>query len=151
MWPSAVVHEHWPVGQRMLVEMEDYACSEYIVTVFLACQITIKNEQVHLTFKRKTTPDSYTPPPKADVPNMWLSWNEVFRLPQTIERPSVGLSKNDFHQTSTPVSMCEYSTPNEHATSQIEHGDDVMSTVDVLWVVALAFPYGGGVWLQCVC
>ena len=30
-------------------------------------------------------------------------------------------------------------------TSQIEHGDDVMSTVDVLWVVALAFPDGGGV------
>jgi transposase len=29
--------------------------------------------------------------------------------------------------------------------SQIEHGDDVMSTVDVLWVVALAFPDGGGV------
>jgi hypothetical protein len=26
-----------------------------------------------------------------------------------------------------------------------EHGDDVMSTVDVLWVVALAFPDGGGV------
>jgi transposase len=25
------------------------------------------------------------------------------------------------------------------------HGDDVMSTVDVLWVVALAFPDGGGV------
>ena len=36
-------------------------------------------------------------------------------------------------------------------TSQIEHGDDVMSTVDVLWVVTLAFPDGGGVWLQCVC
>ena len=35
-------------------------------------------------------------------------------------------------------------------TSQIEHGDDVMSTVDVLWVVALAFPDGGGVGLQCV-
>ena len=30
-------------------------------------------------------------------------------------------------------------------TSQIEHGDDVMSTVDVLWVVTLAFPDGGGV------
>jgi hypothetical protein len=29
--------------------------------------------------------------------------------------------------------------------SQIEHGDDIMSTVDVLWVVALAFPDGGGV------
>jgi hypothetical protein len=25
------------------------------------------------------------------------------------------------------------------------HGDDVMSAVDVLWVVALAFPDGGGV------
>jgi hypothetical protein len=33
----------------------------------------------------------------------------------------------------------------DHVTSQIEHGDDVMSTVDVLWVVALAFPEGGGV------
>jgi hypothetical protein len=32
-----------------------------------------------------------------------------------------------------------------HVTSQIEHGDDVMSTVDVLWVVALAFPDGEGV------
>jgi hypothetical protein len=34
---------------------------------------------------------------------------------------------------------------DNHAFSQIEHGDDVMSTVDVLWVVALAFPDGGGV------
>jgi transposase len=32
-----------------------------------------------------------------------------------------------------------------HVTSQIEHGDDVMSTVDVLWVVTLAFPDGGGI------
>jgi hypothetical protein len=36
-------------------------------------------------------------------------------------------------------------TPNDHVTSQIEHGDDVMSTVDVLRVVALAIPDGGGV------
>jgi hypothetical protein len=35
--------------------------------------------------------------------------------------------------------------PNDHVTSQIEHGDDVMSTVDVLWVVALSIPDGGGV------
>jgi hypothetical protein len=34
---------------------------------------------------------------------------------------------------------------NGRVTSQIEHGDDVMSTVDVLWVVALAFPDDGGV------
>jgi hypothetical protein len=49
MWPSVVVHEHWPVSQRMIVEMVDYAWSEHIVTVFWACQITIKNVQVQLT------------------------------------------------------------------------------------------------------
>jgi hypothetical protein len=48
MWPSVVVHEHWPVSQRMIVEMGDYAWSEHIVTVFLACRITIKNVQVQL-------------------------------------------------------------------------------------------------------
>jgi hypothetical protein len=37
MWPSVVVHEHWPVSQHMIVEMGDYAWSEHIVTVFLAC------------------------------------------------------------------------------------------------------------------
>ena len=61
MWPSVVVHEHWPVSQRMIVEMGDYAWSEHIVMVFLACQINIKNVQVQLTVKGKTTPDSYTP------------------------------------------------------------------------------------------
>ena len=65
MWPSLVVYEHWPVSQRMIVEMGDYACSEHIVTVFLACQISIKNVQVQLTVKGKTTPDSYTSIPKS--------------------------------------------------------------------------------------
>jgi hypothetical protein len=70
MWPSVVVHEHWPVSQRMIVEMGDYAWSEHIVTVILACQITIKNVQVQLIVKEKTvTP----PPPKAVLPKMWLS------------------------------------------------------------------------------
>jgi hypothetical protein len=45
------------VSQRMIVEMGDYAWSEHIVTVFLACQITIKNVQVQLTVKGKTIPD----------------------------------------------------------------------------------------------
>jgi hypothetical protein len=62
---SGVVHEHWPVSQRMIVEMGDYAWSEHIVMVILACQITIKNVQVQLTVKGKTTPDSYTPTPKS--------------------------------------------------------------------------------------
>jgi hypothetical protein len=116
MWPSVVVHEHWPVSQRMIVEMGNYAWSEHIVTVFLACQITIKNVQVQLTVKGKTTPDSYT-----------------------------------FIRPVDPSPYANSRTPNDHVTSQIEHGDDVMSTVDVLWVVALAFPDGGGIWLQCVC
>ena len=63
MWPSVVVHEHWPVSQRMIVEMGDYAWSEHNVRVFLACQITIKNVQVQLTVKGNTTPS-----PKAVVP-----------------------------------------------------------------------------------
>jgi hypothetical protein len=41
------------------------AILQHIVTVFLACQITIKNVQVQLTVKGKTTPDSYTPTPKS--------------------------------------------------------------------------------------
>ena len=71
MWPSVVVYEHWPVSQRIIVEMGDYAWNEHIVTVFLACQITIKNVQVQLTVKGKTTVTH--PPPKAVVPKMWLS------------------------------------------------------------------------------
>jgi hypothetical protein len=93
LWPSAVVHEHWAVSQRTIVKMGDLAWSEHIVTVFLACQITIKNVEVQLTVKGKTTPDSYTPPPKAVVPKMWLSWNEVFRWRQTLAWASVVRSK----------------------------------------------------------
>jgi hypothetical protein len=55
MWPGVVVHEHWRVSQRMIVEMGDYGWIEHIVTVFLACQITIKNVQVQLTVKGKTS------------------------------------------------------------------------------------------------
>ena len=51
----------------MIVEMGDYAWSEYIVPVFLACQITIKNVQVQLTVKGKTIPDSYTPTPQKQL------------------------------------------------------------------------------------
>jgi hypothetical protein len=71
MWPSVVFHEHWPVSQRMIVEKGDYAWSKHIVTVFLACQITIKNVQDQLTVKGKTTPDSYTTTPKGScAPNV---------------------------------------------------------------------------------
>ena len=75
MWPSVVVHEHWPVSQRMIVAMGDYAWSEHIVTVFLACQITIKNVQVQLTVKEKTSWQLHPHPqkqlcPKCGCPEM---------------------------------------------------------------------------------
>jgi hypothetical protein len=70
-----------------MVDMGDYAWSEHIVTVFLACQITIKNVQVQLTVKGKTTQTATRPLPKAVVPKMWSSLNEVFRWRQTLARP----------------------------------------------------------------
>ena len=67
MWPSVVVHEHWPVSQRMIVEMGDYAWSEHIVTVFLACQITIKKVQVQLNSQRKNNPRQLHPHPQKQL------------------------------------------------------------------------------------
>ena len=147
MWPSVVVHEHWPVSQRMIVEMGDYAWSEHIVTVFLACQITIRNVQVQLTVKGKTTPHSYTPTPKSSC-----AQNDVFRCRQIRARPSVGCSKKTIFIRPLDPSPCANS-PLQMIMWPVKSsiGDDVMSTVDVLWVVALAFPDDGGVWLQCVC
>ena len=52
------------------------------------CHITIKNVQ-----SEEKQPQTVTPPPKAVVPEMWLSWNEVFRWRQTLARPSVGRNK----------------------------------------------------------
>jgi hypothetical protein len=33
MWPRVVVHGHWSVSQRMIVEMGDYMWSEHIVSM----------------------------------------------------------------------------------------------------------------------
>ena len=95
MWPSVVVHEHWPVSQRIIVEMGDYAWSEHIVTVFLACQIILPSRtyKSNLQSKEKQPRTVTPPPPKAVVPKMWLSWNEVFRWGQTFARPSVERNK----------------------------------------------------------
>jgi hypothetical protein len=92
MWPSVVVHEHWPVSQRMIVEMGDYAWSEHIVTVVLACQITIKNVQVQLS-QRKNNPRQLLPHPqkqlcpKCGCPEMKFHWR------QTLAQSSVGRNK----------------------------------------------------------
>jgi hypothetical protein len=64
--------EHvWDFIGRKINQRNPKCQNIHIVTVFLACQITIKNVQVQLTVKGKTTPDSYTPTPKAVVPKMW--------------------------------------------------------------------------------
>ena len=66
MWSSVVVHEHWPVSQHMIVKMGDYAWSEHIVTVFLACQITIKNVRIQLS-QRKNNPRQLHPHPQKQL------------------------------------------------------------------------------------
>jgi hypothetical protein len=63
MWPSVVVHEHWLVSQRTIVEMGDYAWSEHIVTVFLACQ-----ERTSPTYsQRKDNPRQLHPHPQKQL------------------------------------------------------------------------------------
>jgi hypothetical protein len=47
----------------------------------------------NLQSKEKQPQTVTPPPPKAVVPKMWLSWNEVFRWRQTLARPSVGQNK----------------------------------------------------------
>jgi hypothetical protein len=92
----------------MIVEMGDYAWSEHIVTVFLACQIT-----TICTWRR-------------------VHWSDESRFFVTPYQQS-----------------CKVLAPTKHFISgqpYFEHNsDDVMSTVDVLWVVTLTFPDGGGV------
>jgi hypothetical protein len=56
--------------ETLMAEKLNNAIREHIVTVFLTCQITIKNVQVQLTVKGKTTPDSYTSTPKSSCPEM---------------------------------------------------------------------------------
>jgi hypothetical protein len=79
----------------MIVEMGDYPWSEHIVTVFLACQITIKNVQVQLTVKGKTTPDSYNPTPfEGHISTRNLIrrlQHQGMRARRTIKRPQLAL------------------------------------------------------------
>jgi hypothetical protein len=93
MWHSVVVHEYWPVSQRMIVEMGDYTWSDHIVTVFWPVRLPSRTYKSNLQSKEKQTQTVTHPPPKVVVPKMWLSWNEVFRWRQTLARPSVGRNK----------------------------------------------------------
>jgi transposase len=57
------------------------------------------------------------------VPKMWLSWNEVFRWRQTLARPSVGRNKKQLSSDQWTRLHMRIVHPNDHVTSQIEHGD----------------------------
>ena len=63
----------------MIVEMGDYAWSEYIVTVFLACQILpSRTYKFNLQSKEKQLHTVTPPPPKAVVPKMWFPEMKCF-------------------------------------------------------------------------
>ena len=99
------------VVQRMIVEMGDYAWSEHIVTVFLTCQITIKNVQVQLTVKGKTTPDSYILTPKSSCAQnvVVLKWS-VSLAPNPCTTVGRAQHKTTFLRTVDP-SPCANSPP----------------------------------------
>ena len=60
---------------------------------FWPARLPSRTYKSNLQSKEKQ-PQTVTPPsPRAVVPKMWLSWNEVFRLRQTLARPSVGRSE----------------------------------------------------------
>jgi hypothetical protein len=107
MWPSVVVHEHWPVSQHMIVEMGDYAWSEHIVTVFFG----LSDIQVQLTVKGKTTPDSYTPNPKSSCAQnvVVLKWS-VSLAPNPCTAVSRAQQKTTFIR-SVDLSPCANSPP----------------------------------------
>jgi hypothetical protein len=82
--PNVVVHEHWPVNQRMIVEMERTHCH---------CIFGLPDYQQELTSSTYSQRENNPRPQKAVVPTMWLTWNEVFCWRQTLARPSVGRNK----------------------------------------------------------
>ena len=134
-----------------LHQMGDYAWSEHIVMVFLACQITIKNVQVQLTVKGKTTPESYTPTPKSSCAQnvVVLKWS--VSLAQNLARPSVGRNKK---RLSTDQ-WTRLHVRIVHPKWSCDQSNRAWRWPNVNWTF-----YGslhshslmvGGVWLQCVC
>jgi hypothetical protein len=60
---------------------------------FWPVRLPTRTYKSNLQSKEKQPQTVTPPPPNAVVPNMWLSWNEVFRWRQTLARPSVGRKK----------------------------------------------------------
>jgi hypothetical protein len=70
---------------------------------FIGRKIIQRNPKCQNIQSKENQPQTVTPPPpKAVVPKMWLSWNEVFRWRQTLARPlperwqAVGMHNSGF-------------------------------------------------------
>jgi hypothetical protein len=73
MWPSVVVHEHWPVSQRMIVEMGTTRGASTLSWYFWPVRLPSRMYESNLQSKEKQ-PQTVTPPtPKAVVSKMWVS------------------------------------------------------------------------------
>ena len=66
---------------------------------FWPVRLPSRTYKSNLQSKEKQPKTVTPPPPKAVVPKMWLSWNEVFRWHQTLARPSVGRNKPKAHRS----------------------------------------------------
>ena len=71
---------------------------------FWPVRLPSRTHKSNLQSKEKQPQTVTPPPPKAVVPKMWLSWNEVFLWRQTLARPSVGRNKTTFIR---PVDPCQ--------------------------------------------
>ena len=60
---------------------------------FWPVRLPSRTNKFNLQSKEKQPQTVTPPPPKAVVPKMWLSWNEVCRWRQSLARPSVGRNK----------------------------------------------------------
>jgi hypothetical protein len=81
--------EGWQTTSGLIILSLYYWCSVFVKRGML---LTV-HVQVDLQSKEKQPQTVTPPPPKAVVPKLGLSWNEVFRWPQTLARPSVGRNK----------------------------------------------------------
>jgi hypothetical protein len=76
-------------SKRLFRQFHGLRCHQtWTLQYFWPVRLPSRMYKSNLQSKEKQ-PQTVTPPaPKAVVPKMWLSWNEVFRWRQTLARPS---------------------------------------------------------------
>ena len=92
MWPSVVMN----IGLSVNAWLSKWGTMRGASTLsryFWPVRLPSRTYKSNLQSKEKQPQTVTPPPPKAVVPKMWLSWNEVFLWCQTLARPSVGRNK----------------------------------------------------------